>query len=174
MAVVHPDPETLIIDWFVYYLDHFEHTGRKVAAKYVDVEIWMMRLNPPTDWFIAWKGKTKINGMAQAQITFDSSYVQDFPNGAQLRTRFYRENDGLEPVEREDEFAWGLGHAREQGIREVNYVPHPDPTRPDISREWDTQEPLERLAYSFTMSLAIIMTFKAIQGFSMERFNPVA
>lgn len=40
--------------------------------------------------------------------------------------------------------------------------------------KWEAQPWQDRLAYSFIISLAIILTFKMLQGFSMERINPVA
>lgn len=86
------------------------------------------------------------------------------------------------------------GVANYEGIIEGTvYIGEPEPPRTGVYPElwiveggtekdwrdkrqaaWNVQTDIEKLAMSFVSALAIIMVFKVLQGFSMERVNPVA
>lgn len=80
---------------------------------------------------------------------------------------------GYEEVTTEEYYSDAQVHNIEQKLYEEGFVDE-YADKAALEQAWNVQTEIEKLAMSFISALAIIMVFKVLQGFSMERVNPVA
>jgi len=115
-------------------------------------------------------GWTDKDGKASKTLSMNK---QHFPDGVSLTIKASKTN--YDDYSKSGTYFYNVGYFEEIPLHETGWTPpldpSPEPTDPD--NKWEKQEWQLRLAYSFTIALAIIMTFKFLQGFSMERVNPL-
>ena len=118
-------------------------------------------------WNFIGGGLTNWDGNFRFQHTIHDPELQE-QDGVQLRVKFLKA--GYEEINVEVYLPFEVSYIHEQPISETDYVPAPDT---DINKVWKNQPTAQRIAVSFVVALAIMETFKAVRGFSMERFSPV-
>lgn len=145
----------------------FKVTGFKVGLPGVSITISFEI--EPGKWFAVKNLTTDKNGRASV-----------FWGGQEKSGKYhfsYRKADYLD-ADTEDYYEGGGTYEIEQALTMEGYETFEETEwgkkRLALELGWTAQTEMEKLANSFIASLAIIMVFKVLQGFSMERINPVA
>lgn len=119
---------------------------------------------------VFWMGWTDKDGKAHKTLSMNK---QHFPDGVSLTIKASKTN--YDDYEKSGSYFYNAGYFEEIPLHETGWTPpSPDGDGDSVDqRKWFLQPWQERLAYSIVIALAIIMTFKFLQGFSMERVNPL-
>lgn len=149
----------------VHHKQEYESYGNNYGVPGVIISV-LVRKAFQENYLPVTAGTTMANGAFMIGLGFKDN---EFP----VEFKFELRKDGYTGINEFEVVMEPGDYTYKYYMEEIDWAPHPD-DKEDISMPWEAQPWQDRLAYSFIISLAIILTFKMLQGFSMERVNPVA
>jgi 5-hydroxyisourate hydrolase-like protein (transthyretin family) len=164
MGIVEKEYHWISFRFLVYHKQMFELSGWKAGLSGVSIVISQQ----------AEDGKF----YAHAKITTDKDGRASWYKGGQgieqsgtYNFRYTKEE--YEETESQAYYQQDTEHHIEQALTQAHYEEKKQEEE-QLKLAWNAQSEIEKIANSFITALAIIMVFKVLQGFSMERINPVA